>query len=866
MKNKKFLAITILLIVALVCVFAFAACKVTPDASHECESKCPICHKCTNENCQEDACKDKCKGHENPDDDPNGGELLEYDMSGVTFVNKTVTYNGSAQELEIGGTLPEGVQVRYEYYRGRNKLESAPVDVGTYTIYAKFTGDAKHKEIDDKEATLTIEKATYDMSGVTFTAKSEIYTGSAQTIEVVGTLPQGVTVAYEYYTGAEVKEENKLSSAPVNVGVYTVVVKFTGDSANYNEIADKEAILTIGKATYDMSSVTFVGTTEVTYDGQTHALELTGVPAGVTVAYEYDNGTTKLENAPQNAGVYTVSAKFTVDANHNEIADKTATLTINKANIGEVVLGATKNADGNPIWKHQRFIAAGESFLDVYFDNVKFYQQADGSFEAYLATALILNTQHTTYTVELLSSDAIDTLHVDCYDDSSKVGKENPLEAGRISAIGDTVYVRIWGENYNELVYTVKGAQRVLEMRTYADLVQMANDVEELPLDVRFGAVYKLMNDIDCGNAVWQIINTQVPMNGNYRHLYAASFVSELTGKNPDPEGANFKIYNYRINEDSVKPENVHINEANGGMAIGFFGSITDANIHDVTFADITVDFSILALMNEDKYEDPWVDAEWGTQTFFFGAVAGKVGMDDWFGVGSKFSNINVENLNAKLVLAEGYVGTFFGADGGYRPEDYNVMTCERTKLVAKNININVRESLVGINSGRGYGYNMIAGSFVGRVQSYMPVVYKNCQIVDIVLTLDRPITVDYQWYYGVLGCFVGNHQNIAAAAGGDASTMKDYFESCVLANYRLENKSGTPDDDTHITCGWDQGGGGRPGIDFVGCAVDDADGFDAHEYGLFWYKWNDSTAKLDKYYLDFSKGFTWQLLEETEE
>lgn len=34
---------------------------------HTCTSKCSICHKCTNSECLDDACKDKCQGHEESD-------------------------------------------------------------------------------------------------------------------------------------------------------------------------------------------------------------------------------------------------------------------------------------------------------------------------------------------------------------------------------------------------------------------------------------------------------------------------------------------------------------------------------------------------------------------------------------------------------------------------------------------------------------------------------------------------------------------------------------------------------------------------------------------------------------------------------
>ena len=225
-----------------------------------------------------------------------------YDMSGVTFGDVTVTYDGNAHPLAISGNLPDGVTVTYE--------NNDQINAGTHTVVAKFTGDTdKYNAIPDMEATLTVNKATYDMSGVTFGDVTVNYDGNAHSLAISGNLPAGVTVTYE-------------NNDQVNAGIHTVVAKFTGD-ANYNAIPDMTATLTIEKLTYDMSGVTF-GDVTVTYDGNAHPLAISGnLPSGVTVTYE-NNGNIL-------AGVYTVVAKFTGNSNYNAIPDMTATLTVNKA-------------------------------------------------------------------------------------------------------------------------------------------------------------------------------------------------------------------------------------------------------------------------------------------------------------------------------------------------------------------------------------------------------------------------------------------------------------------------------------------------------------------------------------------------------
>ena len=296
-----------------------------------------------------------------------------YNMEGVVFADKTVTYNGTEFSIEATN-LPNGVSVTYE--------NNGKTDAGEYVITAKFTGDANNYElIADKTAKLTINKATYNMDGVVFANKTVTYNGGAFSIEATN-LPNGVTITYE-------------NNGKINVGEYTITAKFTGN-ANYNDIADKTATLTIekavvtvptadstaftyngqpqtyalqgnvlytisnttftnagsyniavtlkdknnykwnngnsndltysfviNKATYNMNGVVFANKT-VVYSGSAFSIEATNLPNGVTVTYE-NNGKT-------DAGVYTVTAKFTGDADNYElITDKTATLTINKA-------------------------------------------------------------------------------------------------------------------------------------------------------------------------------------------------------------------------------------------------------------------------------------------------------------------------------------------------------------------------------------------------------------------------------------------------------------------------------------------------------------------------------------------------------
>ncbi len=83
-----------------------------------------------------------------------------YDMSNISFTDKTVTENGQLQSIAISGKLPEGVSVSY-YYNSR--IFEGIKYVGKYSVTAVFSGDSKNYEpIPDMNAALTVKKAVVD--------------------------------------------------------------------------------------------------------------------------------------------------------------------------------------------------------------------------------------------------------------------------------------------------------------------------------------------------------------------------------------------------------------------------------------------------------------------------------------------------------------------------------------------------------------------------------------------------------------------------------------------------------------------------------------------------------------------------------
>ena len=173
-------------------------------------------------------------------------------FEGVEFEDLDVVYNGEFYTLEVKN-VPEGTTVTYA---STNRFRTA----GEYQVTAILRKDAY--EMKEMTATITIRKADYDLSGISFEDKTEDYDGNVHVLEMTGELPAGLYV--DYTITREGGREEKGNSA-TNAGVYTVEARFSGDTVNYNEVESLHATLNIRQATIDMSGITFSDKT-VVYD------------------------------------------------------------------------------------------------------------------------------------------------------------------------------------------------------------------------------------------------------------------------------------------------------------------------------------------------------------------------------------------------------------------------------------------------------------------------------------------------------------------------------------------------------------------------------------------------------------------------
>lgn len=182
----------------------------------------------------------------------------------------SVTYGGVAAQIQNAGDYVLGVALSGE-------------DAENYTavLTASWTdGGAIANN------TVTVEKANYDMTGVTFENASHKYDGTEKTITVSGALPMGadgiqVTVSYSGTNG----------TALTNAGSTEITAKFATTSTNYNVPEAKTATLTITPVTLTINdksgNYTDYTAADIVIDDMVSGI-LKGDTEGVTITPAWD--------------------------------------------------------------------------------------------------------------------------------------------------------------------------------------------------------------------------------------------------------------------------------------------------------------------------------------------------------------------------------------------------------------------------------------------------------------------------------------------------------------------------------------------------------------------------------------------------
>ena len=289
----------------------------------------------------------------------------------MTFVGKTVTYDGENHAVAVEGDLPAGTTVLYSVNGATAAATYELRTVGTYEIVATVTLPEGYEAADSMTCTVVINQATVNMSAVAFPSVNSAVFNNTAVDFVIADLPANVAVEYAVTLNGAPAAEIK------NAGTYTVTATFTSTDPNYaiaTADATKTAEFTVTPAIIDMSAVAFPSVQTGVYNTATHEFLVENLPDNVDATYTIvANGDISDEDLMKVVGTYTVSVTFiSMDPNY-KIADEyvlaPATYTITPAKISiegvtfegaEYYVTQLENLDGGRVT-----VAVGGSFSDT---------------------------------------------------------------------------------------------------------------------------------------------------------------------------------------------------------------------------------------------------------------------------------------------------------------------------------------------------------------------------------------------------------------------------------------------------------------------------------------------------------------------
>ena len=257
----------------------------------------------------------------------------------VTTKSPSGEYDGTAKEWEakVGSGGPQGVEITPEYYLSDEvtKLESAPIDAGTYYVEfsssdSNYTSAKMRTEftITARDITVTITASGGEYNGTAYSASvsfkdvaardlEAFKSGDAYTITYSGKLCNGT--AYESTTIAPVKAGSYTAAVTLNGGEgaenFLNNYKITNTAYEEFEISQKTLTVTVGDASvvygYDIGEDTFSVSYAGFVSGEEGADGALGGDLSGTLSYTTSN---KNGGAAYKAGDG-VENKYTVTAN-----------------------------------------------------------------------------------------------------------------------------------------------------------------------------------------------------------------------------------------------------------------------------------------------------------------------------------------------------------------------------------------------------------------------------------------------------------------------------------------------------------------------------------------------------------------------
>lgn len=258
--------------------------------------------------------------------------VIDSSVIKVTLSDATFSYDGEKKFPLLTGNIPEGAVVKY--YCDGEEFDGAVLP-GVYNVKAEvLPPEGMTVEYISDEATLTVNKAVLDLSGISFPSLTVPYDGRPKTLLLKGELPDGVTVRYENNTATD-------------SGTYIAKAYLQADETIYVSPAPLTARLAITKIDFEFSYGDFE-TSSLSYDGKTH-IPVIDLPDGLNAEYYVYRQSAKEKYIPLedylsayasekpfvNSGTYILKAVFSSNEeylkNYNLPADKEIEVRIKKA-------------------------------------------------------------------------------------------------------------------------------------------------------------------------------------------------------------------------------------------------------------------------------------------------------------------------------------------------------------------------------------------------------------------------------------------------------------------------------------------------------------------------------------------------------
>lgn len=261
-----------------------------------------------------------------------------YDTSLISNIRDDVTVKVtySLREFKLSYIVPHGVKndsnPNSYTFEDSITLEEPIIDKGYYFVgyyedsaYTKPLNSIAVRSVGDKTIYSKVE--VIPESGVIFKNVYKEYDGNPADVKPTGNVLDTDKYSITYYDTLG----NKLNSAPINAGVYSMVMEYSRISAinpdRYDRLNDFVATLIINKKTSDEDSIQIDYNAGVKYENGKYEREYSeddGVRLTINnlpnyLSYQikyYTADNVLLPSYPQNAGYYYAKISFTADNNH----------------------------------------------------------------------------------------------------------------------------------------------------------------------------------------------------------------------------------------------------------------------------------------------------------------------------------------------------------------------------------------------------------------------------------------------------------------------------------------------------------------------------------------------------------------------